>query len=109
MDTRKVVRIVAIVVAVYLALKLVVFPSLFALIILGTLPGTAIAIPDGVYLLVAPLLSFSALYWLYKQTPYIGEVQTVPAAPVKVKRARKKPVTVKRKAAPARRRAKATV
>lgn len=83
--------------------------SLFALLILGVIPGTALVIPAWVLLVLYPILIAATLFWLSAQPIMIAEPVRAQTKPRKRATRTKKTTTkpVARKAA-AKRRARAT-
>jgi hypothetical protein len=83
--------------------------SLFTLFVLGMVPGTHLAIPAWLMLIVYPAGFFAAVYWLSARSLYIGTPTPKPA--VKAARAattRKKKSRNQKQTAAAKRRARAT-
>ncbi|HRK40680.1 MAG TPA: hypothetical protein PLN95_01200 [Candidatus Saccharibacteria bacterium] len=84
--------------------------TLFSFFIMGMIPGTDLAVPFWVMLILYPLLFVTTLYWISNQRFFIGEMEQ-PARPVmKTKPAKKKSRTsvARKRAAPKRRTRTAT-
>lgn len=103
MNKQMIIKLVALVVIVVLALKLDVLGGLFALVFLGMIPGTDLSIPPAVMMIGYPIAIIAAVFWLAHQPLYVGsrEKQEKTARAVARKRVAKKTskVAAKRKTA----------
>lgn len=83
---RRVTLWAGIVTVSFVAVFYVNIPStLFTIFVIGIVPGTAITIPAWLMLLIYPSLLAGILYWLGKQSLFIGEASptTRPTHPIK--------------------------
>lgn len=92
MNKKMIVKVVALVVAITLALKFDLLGVLFALVFLGMIPGTNLSIPPAIMMIGYPLAIVAAIFWLAHQPLYIGskEKQDKTARAVARKRVAKK-------------------
>lgn len=82
--------------------------TLFALFVLGIIPGTNYIVPAWVILLAYPSLMLASIFWIHRQSFFIGETSQ-PAKPIVAKQPKSsKPVRSKR-ARTAKKRVSATV
>lgn len=85
--------------------------SLFALLILGVVPGTSLVIPAWILLVIYPILFAATLFWLSARPIMITESHPAPVNVRKKTLSAKKKISksTTRKTSPTKRRARATV
>lgn len=79
--------------------------TVFALFVLGVIPGTTLTVPAWVFLLAYPALFFGMVYWLSGHPPLLS---TKPLVPQKKTVRKRKPAQKQIRATTAKRRSRAT-